>query len=246
MRARLVMTAVLLLASPAVAQPSRSGEDPRSAALAQLLQPASAEFDDAALDDIVTYIQQVTGVSIDPVWDDQGATGLARDATVTMHVDGLPMLTLLERVLDKADDDFDPATWQFSEDGILEIGPRSALNRHAYPRIYDVNDLIFEIPDFTDVPDLELGQIVQGQGGSRQDVELDIPAAKSQAERLDDLVGLIESTVEFDQWRNNGGDGADISVYRGSLLVRAPGYIHRQIGGVPYWPSPAQVRRAAR
>jgi len=246
MRTRLAVSAVLLLALPAIAQPRRSAEDPRTAALAQLLQPATAEFDDASLEDIVTYIQQVTGVSIDPVWDDRGAAGLARDASVTMHVDGLPMLTVIERVLDKTDSDFDPATWQFAESGVLEIGPRSALNRHAYPRIYDVHDLVFEIPDFTDVPDLELGRIVQGQGGSRQDVELDVPASKSEAERLDDLVGLIESTVEFDQWRDNGGDGADISIYRGSLLVRAPGYIHRQIGGVTYWPTPAQVRRAAR
>ena len=242
---RTLLTALTCLMTAAAATGQSVSADPRTDALARLLQPVTAEFDDAALEDIVTYIEQVTGVTLEPVWDDDAAGGLDRDAFVTMTATGQPILSVLERVLDKVDDEFDAATWQCTPEGTVEIGPRSALNRRAYVRIYDVRDLTFVIPDFTDVPDLELGQIVQGQGGSSQDVDLDTPGEESEAERLQQLIDLVKSSVEYDQWRANGGDGASLSVYRGSLLVRAPAYIHRQIGGVSYWPTDAQVRRAA-
>jgi len=153
---------------------------------------------------------------------------------------------LLERVLERASDEFDAATWQMTEGGIVEIGPRSALNRRAFVRVYDVRDMLLVIPDFTDVPALELGQIVQGQGGSEQDVDLEPGEAEDEEARMARLIEIIQTSVEFEQWRDNGGDAAEITPYGGSLLVRAPAYIHRQLGGAAWWPTEEQVRRFAR
>ncbi len=247
MRQLLVMLVSVGLVSVAAGQ-GRLRDDPRTLALAQMHRAVTAELDEAALEDVVTYIEQATGATLEPAWIDESSAGvgLDREMLVTMSARGETALAFLERVLDKVDDDFDAATWQVTDAGTIEIGPRSVLNRRAYVKIYDVQDLLFEAPNFTDVPDLELGSVVQGQGGTDQDVDLELPADSSEADRMENLISLIQTSVEFDQWRENGGDGASITEYQSALLVRAPGYVHRQLGGYAFWPTEAEVRRAVR
>ncbi|MCH8006059.1 MAG: hypothetical protein IH888_07505, partial [Planctomycetes bacterium] len=43
----------------------------------------------------------------------------------------------------------------------------------------------------------------------------------------------------------NGGDFATISYYTGTLIVRAPDYIHRQLGGYPFATRPVSRGGAA-
>ena len=35
-------------------------------------------------------------------------------------------------------------------------------------------------------------------------------------------------------WIENGGDSASIRYYQGVLIVRAPDFVHRQLGGYPF------------
>ena len=37
--------------------------------------------------------------------------------------------------------------------------------------------------------------------------------------------------IEPEAWEDNGGHRAVMSYFEGALVVRAPDYIHRQIGG---------------
>jgi len=245
---RSVPLLLLTVLSVCLVGQSRLRDDPRTLAIAKMLQPVTAELKDARLEDAFVYLEQVSGVTIEAQWrdEDPSGVGLDRDALITLSAQGMDRLALLERLLDAGDDEFDAATWQATEAGTIMAAPRSALNRRAFVKLYDVQDLLVVIPHFTDVPDLELGSIVQGQGGSEQDSDIDIPAEASEQELMDRLVEIIQTSVEFDQWRDNGGDGASITPYRdGALLVRAPGYIHRQLGGLEYWPTAAEVRRVS-
>lgn len=242
------LVAILLTLAVAPEAQARTEPDPRTETIARLLQPATVELSSARLEDVMIYLQESTGAHIDITWRDGNAAGIGldRDAEVTLSWRDAPALSLIERVLEKTGDEFDPATWQVTDEGILDIAPRSVLNRRASAKLYDVQDLLLEIPDFTEVPDLELGSIVQGQGGSGQEVDLTTGAGTTEAERLEQLIEIIQTSIEFDQWRDNGGDAAEISAFRGALLVRAPGYIHRQLGGYDFWPTDAQIRRYAR
>ena len=40
--------------------------------------------------------------------------------------------------------------------------------------------------------------------------------------------------VEPDGWADNGGEWGTIRYYQGTLIVRAPDFMHRQIGGYPF------------
>jgi len=247
-RVALLVLSVLLLAAPVAVGQGRAAQDPRREALALALRPVTAEIDSATLGDVFLFLEQTTGATYDVVWSDESSSGvgLDRDAEVTLTAREQSGLAFLDRVLERASDPFDAATWQVTRDGVIEVGPRSALNRRGYVKVYDVRDLLFEIPDFTEVPDLELGSIVQGQGGAESDADLEVPDGESESDRMERLIEIIQTSVEFEQWRDNGGDAADITPFRGSLLIRAPGYVHRQLGGYEFWPSEDEVRRGGR
>ena len=56
----------------------------------------------------------------------------------------------------------------------------------------------------------------------------------------EELIDIIVQAVEPRQWDNLGGTGASIRYYKNSLIVLAPDYVHRQIGGYPFAATPAE------
>ena len=66
-----------------------------------------------------------------------------------------------------------------------------------------------------------------------------IVAAARRLVQYDRLAGWQDGsptieTIEPDAWQVNGGDAASIRYYQGTLIVRAPDYIQRQLGGYPF------------
>ncbi|MHC4415880.1 MAG: hypothetical protein ACYS0G_11410 [Planctomycetota bacterium] len=57
---------------------------------------------------------------------------------------------------------------------------------------------------------------------------------RTEAEKAQEIMDMITESVEPDAWDVNGGDFATIRYYAGTLIIRAPDYIHRQIGGYPF------------
>lgn len=258
----LILTSATLIGavSPAALSrpeaPTASDIEARALTAQKLRKTLTIELNDARLEDIVTFINDFSGADIEPMWiDDAGDSGLKKDQRMTIEVKDVSVLTLIERVLAKAETDFSPATWQFAPSGgTIEIGPRSRLNRQAYLKMYDIQDLLFQIPDFPDAPRLDLDQVLNqgGQGGGGGggsvfggDTEQDavfIPEDE-QAQRI---VDIVTEYIEPEQWSDNGGDGGTIRFYSGHLMVRAPDYIHRQLSGYPFGlgrPSPNAAPR---
>ena len=131
-------------------------------------------------------------------------------------------------------------------------------------RIYPVEDLVMPVQDYNNPPNLNLGGGTGGGGGGGAGGGSgggfgggggggggfggggggsgggaggggDNPSdAESREESLEDLVLLIQTLVEPEAWRRNGGDAATLNIYHSNLVIRAPGYIHRQIDGFPF------------
>lgn len=70
------------------------------------------------------------------------------------------------------------------------------------------------------------------------------PERATEEEKVQQLVDIILETVEPEAWVDNGGDAATIRFYQGVLIIKAPDYIQRQIGGYNFAPRPP-VRAAA-
>jgi len=211
----------------------------RARVVAALSRPVTLDLTDSRLEDVVQFIRDFAGLEIEAFWaDDSNPDGLDKDREVTLSVKEIRVEDFLDRVLEKASTEFEQATWQFARDGSgIEIGPKSRLNARAYMKIYDVNDLLYQVPNFENAPELDLDQVLnQGQrgggggGGSifEEGDEGDTPLIPPE-ELAAQLQEIIIDNVEPEQWVDNGGSGATIRFYNGTFLVRAPEYIHRQI-----------------
>jgi len=235
--------------TPAPGSVVRSTGDSRRDTLLQMMKPLTVEFSEQRLEDVMSFIQQVTGADMEVLWvDDRNASGLDKDVPITLRAANVTALDLVEKVLERSVNDATPAggsTWQMAESGSIQIGPKERLNKFRVVKIYSIADLLTDLPRYDNAPDFDLQSVLQsGQGGGGgqspfQETDNEDINRKPQQEKVDETVDLITSLVEPEQWADNGGDGGTIRFYQGSLIVNAPDYMHRQLGGYSYWPSRA-------
>src|SRR6266404_1940011 len=114
--------------------------------LIRLTRPTSVDFQDKRLEDVVVFIQTSSAAEIEPLWsDDRNSEGLDKEKLVSIKVDNASFLTLLEKVLEKAKGDTGgDNTWQMSDTGAMQIGPKERLNKFRRVEIYDINDLLLD------------------------------------------------------------------------------------------------------
>ncbi|MBO6514770.1 MAG: hypothetical protein JJ974_12475 [Phycisphaerales bacterium] len=238
------------IAEDATAQASDSDTRAKAQTLRLLSKAITLDVEDQPLEDVLNYIMDVTEAELEPVYlDSLSSTGMDPDTLISLRVNNVPAITVLERVLKKAErieaigEEY---TWQFTDIGTIECGPKSVLNINSRIELYDIADLIMAVPDFDNAPDFNISSNSGGGGGgsspfsgSTGDVDIE-----SSAERANSIINLIQTSVEPNQWANAGGDGATLTVYGTSIVVTAPDYIHRQIVGYEFWPARLQTIRA--
>lgn len=248
--------------SPAAATPAVvSSGDPRRDTLNKFLRPITVSMSETRLEDVMKFIIETTGADVDVLWmDDKSTSGLDKETPITIDVKGRAALDFLEAVLLKASQSSggspgDVSTWQMTQYGTMQVGTKTRLNTFKRLEIYDVADLLFENPDYTQAPEFDLQQVLQNSGGrgggggqspfqnanegnNQQD-------AKPLNERLAEVRRLITTIVEPEQWIDGGGDGGSIQEFQRSLIVNAPDYMHRQLNGYSYWSRGTTVTRSS-
>lgn len=211
--------------------------------LALMMRPITINFEDQRLEDVIDFITEMSGAQIEALWiDDRHPDGLDKEDLITVQVQDVTLLTLLERVLDQAQADFSENSWQMSKTGEIQVGTKERLNRFKRVEIYDINDLLLVLPTYDEVPDLDLQSVLQsnrGGGGQspfrdNQNQQRDTVPKEERAAEVEEIVLFL---VEPDQWVDNGGEGGSLRYWQGSLIVNAPDYMHRAINGYPWWPA---------
>lgn len=219
----------------------------------RLQKRLTIELTEQRLEDVVMFIRDLTGAEIDAIWSDDRSEGLEKDKKLTLAVKDQPALRLLEKILERVTDSSDGATWQFTSDGQVEIGTKASLNRHAELKLYPIHDMLVEIPEFTQVPQLDLNSVLSqggsaggggggGGGGGSSSLFNDAGGGGAGGQQITPrdeenakkIMDLITETIDPPQWQDNGGDGASIRFHNGNLLIKAPDYIHRQIIGYAF------------
>lgn len=222
-----------------------SSGDPRRDTLMKLTRPITVNVTDNRLEDVLNFVKDFSGAPLEPAWlEDANPEGLDKDKLVTINVTNVSVLTMLERVLAlAADGDVNENSWQLSPTGECQLGPKARLNKSRRVEIYDINDLLMEIPDYAEVPLIDLQSVLQstqGGGGGRSPFQNDQAQQDARtglrAEKANEIVDIITEIVEPDQWITTGGTGGSIRVFQGTLIVNAPDYMHRQLNGYQFWP----------
>lgn len=198
-----------------------------------------ARFNNDTAESVFNFLAAVTNLNFDVDWDSLADIGIDRDSTIDLELNEVPARVILDRVLEKlSPDDFDRAGWAV-QDGIVVIASDLDLRRRTFIVIYDVRDLVFDIPDYGNVPNLDIDDVLDqgGQGGGggggggifdNPDDEDNDPAGR-EADNLRDLLEIIQTAVDFDGWRDNGGDTGIVQSLGGNLIITNTARNHRDI-----------------
>ena len=199
-----------------------------------------------SLRDALNEIGRKANVPITGLWrqGDSGA-GLDPERIVVMEIPPASCADALHAIADALSREGEPVTWQQARVGV-EFGPRSLLWRSSAMRVkvYDVSDLLLYKPAFVSagVPAPNGGGGGGGSGGGSgmggggggggngggSTNLVDTSAEIRRAAARDDLITLIQLTVEPEAWESRGGP-CTITHAQGLVVVRAPDFVHRQI-----------------
>jgi hypothetical protein len=220
---------------------------------------ASVDWTDMAFEQVLDWVRdQGEGrVNIVAKWGPLGIEGVTRETLVNLKLNNSTVADVLNEVLDQLSED-----GQIHYRGIgnkLTISTRQDFEKKMYVRVYNVADLLFEVPNFgQDAPLINLqkaggsgggggggggsGQSVfQGAGGSGTQRGQSGQQAEQQNElRLTKLRQLIEATIAPETWDTTtgtqtssqgiGGRGRIRVIYT-SLVVLNTIEVHEMIAG---------------
>jgi type II secretory pathway component GspD/PulD (secretin) len=198
-------------------------------------------FNDTPLSNIVGFLSQVTNLNVDVDWQSLETAGIDREAPITLNLTNVPVKTVLDRVIEKVSgsDPLNGAAWSIN-DGVLTIASREVINKNKVLVIYDIRDLLIEVPDYPNAPELDLQNVLQqaGQGGGGggqspfNDEDEDQEPGRTLQERTDELINIITTNVDSQGWQENGGDVGFIQQLQGSLIITNTPANHRAVHGL--------------
>lgn len=196
---------------------------------AALDKPVRADFDGQPLQDVLATLADTHKVNIVVNWADIALAGVEKSAAIDLY---LPSQISLKRVLtevleqasgNKAELGFDVI------DGVLKVATRAKLDQETYTVVYDIEDLLQEIPMFDDSPlqnemrqdhpavDIPTLQTPRWKNG---DVEADETEQNpARARRIKQIIDLIQDTVAPQSWASRNGTVGSIAEINGQLVI---------------------------
>jgi hypothetical protein len=240
------------LATPVLAQArgeSRTAPQPspRVPSTLRLLNTRVPEvlFNETPFEQVLEWLRDLTQVNMVVHWQVLEDAGIKRDKPISLNAKNLRLSQVLWMVMSEAGGQDVKLAYR-AEGNLLVLSTDDDLNKEMVVKVYDVNDLLLQVPRFSARPSLDPSQALQQQGqgsggtnlfqNQEQDEELDRDRGGGgindggmtpEAARL---IQLIRDTIEPDTWRENGGQGA-IYLFRGQLVVRNTILVHQRLGG---------------
>ena len=199
------------------------------------------KFTGVTLGEAIDFLRDVSGLNMHVNWKALAEQNVTPDSPVNIRLRSVSMRKVLNLLLSEAAGG-DTLAW-YVDGGVIEITTREMADRKMYTRVYPVDDLIMDVPDFTNAPDFSLQSTTeQGQGGrgggggggsglfQNADQSQNRESTKTKQERGEELVQLVKEMIQPDVWADAGGT-ATIRYFNGSLIVTAPRSVHEALGG---------------
>lgn len=199
-------------------------------------------FNGNAFGDVVDFLRDVTGANIFVNWRALETAGINKEAPVTARLKDVKFSKALNTILS----DVGGGTVKLSytiDEGVITISTQDDLSKSTATQTYDIRDLLVEVPDFTDAPNVGLlatsssgnsgqtagggstpnnqgqqglgggGNLFGNNGGGNGEKEM------TRQERVDAITKLIEETVDPNSWRDSGGQVGAVKELSGQLIV---------------------------
>ncbi|MBI1367987.1 MAG: hypothetical protein GC162_04970 [Planctomycetes bacterium] len=209
---------------------------------------AKAPFGEMSARQAFDWLATVSGLPLVINWEKLGEEGIDEKQNVTLPVGAdITVARALDMLVKQIAVDnnllWEPTPWY------VEILTKNQANLRTTVITYPIGDLLHVVPQFDNAPDFDLTAITNSSGGSKGggsgsgdlfgDTSNDKGKDQTAKEKGEELARIIRDTIEPDLWRANGGNVCSITYFDRSLIIRAPAYVHRQIGGIPAMPAAA-------
>jgi hypothetical protein len=228
----LLLTAPVL-SSKATASPSADARRALNRVLPDL------NLTGVSINDALEFLRDISGANLHVNWNALEAAGVSKETPVNIRLRNVSMRKVLTLLLNESSAGV-PLTF-YVDDGVIEVTTREIADKQLITRLYPIEDLILDVPDFFG-PDLTLdtggggggrggggggGGNIFGGGNANNDRD---NQRSSREERAQALIDMIISIIDPDVWQQNGGTAA-IRFFNGSLIVTAPRSVHEALGG---------------
>ncbi len=210
-------------------------------------------FEDTPLSDVFEWLRAQGSelprkINVIPRWKALSTESIDEDSPVTLQMEDTTVAEVLNEVLDQVSD-VDPVRY-LGSGNTLRISTKTDFDRKLYTRIYNIEDIFFEVENFFGSPQINLQQQQQQGGGGGGGANTQVQSVFGQQgggggnqnnqnndedddERIDEILEWIRQTVEPESWVDNGGDGS-IDVFNRQLIVRNNVSVHEILGGPFY------------
>lgn len=201
----------------------------------------SVVIEDASAREAFKWWASTTGVSLVLNWNAMENEGVDPEVPVTLRMARVPAFRVLELLMQSVGASAQVDMVYDVEPGYVHVMTKMQANRMPVTAVFDVSDLLMEVPNFTDAPQFDLREALSNEGGGSgsgggggsqsifSDEDEDRQNEPTKTERGEQLAQLVRDSIEPLVWQENGG-GATVKYLRGMLIVRAPKYVIRQIG----------------
>jgi hypothetical protein len=235
-------TAPAAVTGAAEAKPSETGKDaPRSILqkLADVIQ--TVKIENAPARQAFNWWSNVSGIPLVINWETMAKDGIDPDKTIILELGNAGVGDVLALLMKQTQTEqqtllFERTRWY------VQVVTKAEANRHPVALVYDVSDLIQDVPDFLPAGNFDLNAtlgnnnrnnangsapINNGLFGPAKPVDAPI---KTSAQKGEELAKVVRDTIEPTLWKENGGTVCSIQYFQGKLIVSAPMYVHAQIG----------------
>jgi hypothetical protein len=191
------------------------------------------KFDNVTISDALDFLRDASGANIHVNWRAIEEIGIGKDTTINVRLRNIPLRKVLRMVLSEVSSD--NLLTYYIEDNVIEITTHDLADKQLITKVYPIEDLLMEVPDFDQPPTFNLQTSTGGRGGGSSGNLFGSAAQQgagqtTKAQRAQQLIDTIEAIVHPELWNTSGGPAA-IRYMNGALIVTAPRSIHEALGG---------------
>ncbi len=222
----------------------RPGRPRRSVRLMSALDKRiPVDFANEPFSEVLGRLADAHRLNIIVNWNDLKRAGVERSVPIDLYLpQQITLKKALTEVLEQAGAGIVRIDYEVAEDTI-KIATRDTLDRDTYIAVYDINDLLMEIPMYNDPPVMDLARVTR-QGRLQLNERTDLPwrygdddddepeEDPRRAGRVQKLINLIQETVAPDTWVDRGGSIGTMKEINGQLVVTQNSATQRQIGSL--------------
>ncbi len=228
-----------LISRPTRHRPGVSG--PGSYLLGALDKRIPVDFRGEPFDEVIERLAAANRVNVIVNWNDLKRAGVERSVPIDLSLPReITLKRALTEVLEQAGGGLVGLGYG-TAGGVLKIATQATLDKETFTAVYDIADLLMEIPMFNDAPMTDLTQVsrlatpVRVQrleqpwlyGDDDDDEREEDPR---RAGRVKKIIDLIEETVAPDSWYDRGGSIGTIKEINGQLVITQNSSSQQQIG----------------